>query len=225
MTRIKICGLTRPEDVSLASELGASAVGFVFAASSPRRVPLERAEELLAAAGPGVSRVGVFVEEEKSFIEEAIEAARLDLVQLHRPLRAADLEGAPATVIAVVSVSGSAAPLPPADWLRRCRWLLFDAGGSAGTGGAGTRFDWGVLDGKKFEAPVYLAGGLDAGNVGEAIHRVHPDGVDVASGIERAPGVKDPEKMRRFFEAVRAADEKRPREAGGGRREADGPAR
>jgi phosphoribosylanthranilate isomerase len=206
MTRIKICGLTRPEDVSLASELGASAVGFVFAASSLRRVPLERAEELAAAAGPGVTRVGVFVEQEKSFIQEAVQAARLDLAQLHRPLRAADLEDAPASVIAVVSVSGSVAPLPPAEWLRRCRWLLFDAGGSAG-GGTGTGFDWGVLDGKKFETAVFLAGGLDAANVSEAIERVHPDGVDVASGIERAPGVKDPEKMRRFFEAVRATDE------------------
>ncbi len=224
MTRIKICGLTRPEDVSLASELGASAVGFVFAAGSPRRVSLERGQELSAAAGPDVTRVGVFVDEDRSFIEEAVQAARLDLAQLHRPLRAADLEDAPAPLIAVVSVSGSAAPLPPAEWLRRCRWLLFDAGASAG-GGTGTRFDWGLLDGKKFEAPVYLAGGLDNANVSEAIERVHPDGVDVASGVERAPGVKDPERMRRFFEAVRAADERRPREAGGGKREADGPTR
>jgi phosphoribosylanthranilate isomerase len=209
MTRIKICGLTRPEDVSLASELGASAVGFVLAAGSPRRVSLERAQELSAAAGQGVTRVGVFVDEDKSFIEEAVHAAGLDLAQLHRPLRAADLEDAPTSLIAVVSVSGSGAPLPPAEWLRRCRWLLFDAGGSAG-GGTGRRFDWGLLDGKTFEAPVYLAGGLDAANVSEAIERVHPDGVDVASGVERAPGVKDPEKMRRFFEAVRAADESAP---------------
>jgi phosphoribosylanthranilate isomerase len=216
MTRIKICGLTRAEDVSLASELGASAVGFVFAAGSPRRVSLERAKELSAAAGPGVTRVGVFVEEEKSFIEEAIEAGRLDLAQLHRPLRAADLEDAPASVIAVVSVSGSAAPLPPAEWLRRCRWLLFDAGGSAGGGGTGTQFDWGVLDGKRFDAPVYLAGGLDAANIAEAIERVHPTGVDVASGVERAPGVKDPEKLRRFFEAVRAADASAPSPPGRG---------
>ncbi len=216
MTRIKICGLTRPEDVSLASELGASAVGFVFAASSPRRVSLERAREMSAAAGPGVTRVGVFVDEEKTFIAEAVEAARLDLAQLHRPLRAADLDDAPATVIAVVSVSGSVAPLPPAEWLRRCRWLLFDAGGSAGGGGTGTRFDWGVLDKKKFDAPIYLAGGLDAANVTEAIDRVHPNGVDVASGVERAPRVKDPEKLRRFFEAVRAADASAPSPPGRG---------
>jgi phosphoribosylanthranilate isomerase len=215
MTRIKICGLTRPEDVSLASELGASAVGFVFAAGSPRRVSLERAEELSAAAGQGVTRVGVFVDEDRSFIEEAVQAARLDLAQLHRPLRAADLENAPTSLVAVVSVSGSGAPLPPAEWLRRCRWLLFDAGGSAG-GGTGRRFDWGVLDDKTFEAPVYLAGGLDAANVSEAIERVHPIGVDVASGVERAPGVKDPEKMRRFFEAVRAADESAPSGRGEG---------
>jgi len=215
MTRIKICGLTRPEDVSLASELGASAVGFVFAAGSPRRVSLERASEMSAAAGPGVMRVGVFVDEDRSFIEEAVQAARLDLAQLHRPLRAADLEDAPTTVIAVVSVSGSAAPLPPAEWLRRCRWLLFDAGGSAG-GGTGRRFDWGLLDGRTFETPVYLAGGLDAANVAEAIERVHPKGVDVASGVERVPGIKDPEKLRRFFEAVRAADESAPSPSGRG---------
>jgi phosphoribosylanthranilate isomerase len=216
MTRIKICGLTRPEDVSFASELGASAVGFVFAAGSPRRVSLDRAQELSAAAGPGVTRVGVFVDEDKSFIAEAVEAGHLDLAQIHRPLRAADLEDAPASVIAVVSVSGSAAPLPPAEWLRRCRWLLFDAGGSAGGGGTGTRFDWGALDKKEFDAPIYLAGGLDAVNVSEAIQRVQPEGVDVASGVERAPGIKDPEKMRRFFEAVRAADESAPSPPGRG---------
>lgn len=206
MTRLKICGLTRAEDVRLASELGAAAVGFVFAAGSPRRVSLERAGELSAAAGPGVTRVGVFVEEERAFIGEAVEAASLDVAQIHRPLRAEDLEETPAPVVAVVSVAGLDAPVPPPEWLRRCRWLLFDAGGSARTGGSGTRFDWSVLSGKTFPVPLYLAGGLDASNVGDAIERVRPDGVDVASGIERAPGVKDPEKMRRFFAAVRTAD-------------------
>lgn len=201
MTRIKICGLTRPEDVSLASELGASAVGFVFAARSPRRVSLEQARELSAAAGPRVERVGVFVEEEKSFIAEAVEAARLDLAQIHRPLQAADLDDSPAPIVAVVPVAGSVVAIPPPNLLRRCRWVLFDSGA-----GTGRRFDWWLLAGTKFDVPLYLAGGLDPDNVAEAIDSAHPDGVDIASGIERVAGVKDPEKMRRFVEAVREAD-------------------
>ena len=164
---------------------------------------------MAAAAYPRVVRVGVFVEESRSFIAEAVAAARLDAVQIHRPLRAQDLEANSVPVIAVVSVAAGAATLPPVKLLRRCRWLLFDAGGSQRAGGTGTRFDWDVVAGKAFSLPVYLAGGLDAEVVGEAIARVHPDGVDVASGVERDPGVKDPERMRRFFEAVYRADEER----------------
>src|SRR5262249_45136279 len=127
--------------------------------------------------------------------------ANLDLAQIHRPLQAADLEGAAAPIIAVVSVSGSVVAIPPTSLLRRCQWVLFDS--SAGTG---SRFDWWLLSGTKFDVPLYLAGGLDPDNVAEAIDSAHPDGVDIASGVERAAGVKDPEKMRRFFEAVREAD-------------------
>lgn len=206
MTAVKICGLTRRQDVALACAIGASAVGFNFAAPSARRVTPEAARGLSEAVSPGVLRVGVFVCEAPGAICEAVEAARLDLVQLHRPLRAEDLDDFPVPVIAVVRIGAAGPDLPPEDLLRRCRALLFDTLSPDRSGGTGKPFDWESIAGRQFGLPVLLAGGLDSENVGEAVRRVRPWAVDVASGVESAPGIKDPEKMRRFVEAVRRAD-------------------
>ncbi len=206
MTEVKICGLTRPEDVVLACDLGAVYVGFNFAEASPRRVSLETARRLANAAAPGVVRVGVFVEESGTVIGEAVAAARLDLLQIHRPLSEADLERLPRPVIAVARVSGHATELPADEVLARCRSLLFDTAVPERTGGTGVPFDWSVLERRRWPIPVFLAGGLTAGNVGEAIARLHPCAVDVASGVEAAPGIKDERRMKQFFEAVRQAD-------------------
>lgn len=201
MTDIKICGLTREEDVDLACALGAAYLGFNFASVSPRRVSLGTARDLSRAARPGVARVGVFVDESREEIRDAIGAAGLDLVQIHRPLAAGDLEAIPRPVIAVERVSGRQIEASPASLLARCRCVLLDtAGGRAG--GTGIAFDWSALAGRSWPVPVILAGGLHAGNVAEAIARVHPAAVDVASGVESSPGIKDESKMRLFFEAV-----------------------
>lgn len=206
MTDVKICGLTRPEDVRLAAELGAASIGFNFAAGSSRRVSLDRARELALAAPEGVLRVGVFVGEDESFISEAIEAGRLDLVQLHRPLGAAD-ERIDAPLVAVVHV-GREPPAPfSSAWRARCRALLFDSERPSRSGGTGTCFDWALVSGHDWPLPVWLAGGLTPENVSAAVRRVRPEAVDTASGVESAPGVKDPDRMARFFEAVREADE------------------
>jgi phosphoribosylanthranilate isomerase len=206
VTAVKICGLTRRQDVALACAIGASAVGFNFAADSPRRVTPEAARELSEAAAPGVLRVGVFVSEEARQIREAVETAKLDLVQLHRSLRGEDLDAIPVPVIAVARVGPAGADLPPPDLLSRCRALLFDTLSAERIGGTGKPFDWQSIAGRKFGLPIVLAGGLDPDNVGEAVRRIRPWAVDVASGVESAPGVKDPETMRRFFHAVRRAD-------------------
>lgn len=206
MTAVKICGLTRRQDVALACAIGASAVGFNFAAESPRRVTPDAARELSRAAAPGVLRVGVFVSEEARQIRDAVEAAKLDLVQLHRPLNAEDLDALPIPVIAVVHVGPAGPDLPPSDLVGRCRAILFDTLSSGRAGGTGKPFDWGSIAGRRFGLPILLAGGLDPDNVAEAVRRVRPWAVDVASGVESAPGVKDPESMRRFFEEVRRAD-------------------
>ena len=206
MTGVKICGLTRPADVEKACAFGASYVGFVFAEGSLRRVSLEEASELARASRPGVARVGIFVDEDYAFIGRAVEAARLDLAQIHRPLREEDLDNVLVPIVAVARVAGGVAQVPAPQEFARCRSILFDTAARASGGGSGVRFDWTLLAGKTFPVPIFLGGGLNAENVGEAIARVKPAAVDVASGVETAPGIKDETKMERFFEAVRRAD-------------------
>jgi phosphoribosylanthranilate isomerase len=206
VTAVKVCGLTRPEDVRLACELGAAYVGFNFSALSPRRVDAGRARELAAAAAAGTARVGVFVDEDPEAIRHAIGLARLHFVQLHRDLGPGDLDAVPLPVIAVVRMAAGGAAPPAPELLERCAALLFDAAVPGQPGGTGRQFDWRLLEGRRFPVPFFLAGGLDGENVGEAIRRVRPDAVDVASGVESAPGVKDPARLRRFFDAVREAD-------------------
>jgi phosphoribosylanthranilate isomerase len=206
MTAIKVCGLTRAEDVALAGALGARWLGFNFAAASPRRVGLRAAEDLARAAPASALRVGVFVAEPPSAIREAIDAARLDCVQIHRALTAADLDAARLPVVAVATVSASGPNAPAAELLARCAALLFDSGVGGVPGGTGTAFDWRLVAGRAFGVPVIVAGGLTPENVGRAVRAVRPAGVDVASGVEESPGVKDAGKLRRFFEAVARAD-------------------
>ena len=206
MTEVKICGLTRPADVDLACALGASYVGFNFAAASSRRVTLDAARDLAGATRPGVLRVGVFVHESADEIRKAAAAARLDLVQIHRPISAQDVNQSPLPVIAVVGVSRNGADASPPELLALCRSVLCDTAAPGRSGGTGTVFDWSLLAGQVWPVPIILAGGLDPDNVGEAIARVHPSAVDVASGVESSPGIKDEDRMQLFFEAVRRAD-------------------
>ena len=213
MTDVKICGLTRPQDVELACLLGARFVGFNFAAASLRRISLERGRELASATRPGVARVGVFVDETPDEIRKAIEAASLDLVQIHRPLSEEDLSAA-RPVIAVARISRFGVDAPAEALLARCGAILLDTEAGGTSGGTGRAFDWSLLEGRGWPVPVLLAGGLSDENVGAAIERLRPDAVDVASGVESSPGVKDANRMRRFFAAVRDADERRGSGAG-----------
>ena len=201
MTAVKICGLTRPEDVAAAGALGAAYVGFVFAAGSPRRVTLEGARALAAACPPGVLKVGVFRDDGAAAVRDAVDAAGLNLVQLHRRLTDVEVAAMPVPVIAVARPAGEGFAVPRTEILVRCHAVLFDA--SEGTGAA--------LDPARIEAaagpvPVIVAGGLTPESVGETIRALRPAGVDVASGVESEPGVKDRRKLERFFAAVREAD-------------------
>ncbi len=216
MTGIKICGLTRESDVDLACALGAAYVGFNFSTLSPRRVTIDRARELARATRPEAARVGVFVRESAAEIGAAAEAAGLDLVQIHRPLSAQDLHRSPVPVIAVMGVSPEGAEAPPPELLARCRSVLCDTSRPGLPGGTGTIFDWDCLAGQTWPVPLILAGGLTPENVAEAIARVRPSAVDVASGVESSPGIKDENRMRRFFEAVRRADASSPSPPGRG---------
>jgi phosphoribosylanthranilate isomerase len=203
MTRIKICGLTRAEDVALCAALGADYVGFNFSARSPRQIAAASAPALLAASG-GVWRVGVFVDEDRDAVSRAIEALRLDLLQFHRAIREEDF-GFDLPVIGVRRVFGSEVP-DEGPLLSRCHAVLFDTGRNDAAGGTGETFDWSVLPRSRGGAPAGLAGGLTADNVGAAIRATRPFLVDTASGVESSPGVKDSGRLRAFFVAVRSAD-------------------
>jgi phosphoribosylanthranilate isomerase len=201
MTAVKICGLTRSEDVALAAGLGAAYLGFNFARRSPRRVSVEQGRELAAGTPAGVLRVGVFADETMEEVARTVEAAHLDLVQLHRPLTEEDLAAAPVPVLAVARVSDGVLSVPRRDLLVRCHALLVDS-----SEGTGTPLDGARLEQASWPVPVLLAGGLGPDNVGSAIRRLRPAGVDVATGVEAAPGVKDRERLERFFAAVREVD-------------------
>jgi phosphoribosylanthranilate isomerase len=202
MTAVKICGLTRSEDVALAASLGAAYLGFNFARRSPRRVSLEQAIRLAASAPAGVLRVGVFTDEPMEEVAFAVEAARLDLVQLHRRLTEEDLDAVPAPVVAVARVAEGVLTAPRRDLLVRCHALLLDS-----SEGTGTPMDGALLEQASWPVPVLLAGGLDPDNVAAAVRRLRPAGVDVATGVESAPGIKDRGRLERFFAAVREADD------------------
>lgn len=204
MTDVKICGLTREEDVAAACDLGAAYVGFNFSALSPRRVAPEQARRLARAAS-GARRVGVFVDESYREIEEAVAEASLDLVQVHRRLTAEDLRRLNVPVLAVAH-AGRSDEVPPLELLERCAGILLDSSSTAGAGGTGVTFDWAILEGRTWPVPLFLAGGLRPENVIESIARARPAAVDVASGVEASPGVKDRAKLQRFFAAVREAD-------------------
>jgi phosphoribosylanthranilate isomerase len=202
MTEVKICGLTRSEDVAAACELGASILGFNFAASSPRRLTIGRAREISAVAPAHVLRAGVFATESRDEVARAVREVALQLVQLHRPVLENDLGELGAGVVPAVLVEAGREGLPPEGILARCRAVLWDS-----SVGRGRSPDWAALErAGALPVPTFVAGGLDPENVGEVIRRLRPAGVDVASGVESAPGVKDHRKLERFFEAVREAD-------------------
>lgn len=202
MTKIKLCGLSRLEDIEAANRLQPDYVGFVFWPESRRAVTPAQAARLKAALDPSIRAVGVFVNEDPETVAQLLAAGIIDLAQLHgreSPAYLRLLAGFTSRpFIQAFRVKG------PADMDRAEKstadHLLLDAGA-----GEGKVFDWSLLRG--FPRPYLLAGGLTPENVGEAIDALHPWGVDVSSGIE-TNGTKDPEKMNAFIAAVRRADRK-----------------
>jgi phosphoribosylanthranilate isomerase len=215
---IKFCGLTRPEDAQMAASLGASYVGVIFA-GGPRQVTPERATAILANVPKTVRRVGVFgaksildglsADDRGAAIRRVVEQVGLDVVQLHGEVTkevVAELRGVIGTAVwAVVRVSG-ALPRDLASLIGASDGLLLDAYSATALGGTGISFGWEAvaadLQTIRGEKPIILAGGLRSENVGEAIAALAPDVVDVSSGVERAPGIKDHERMRAFRDAV-----------------------
>lgn len=202
---VKVCGLTDPAEAAACAELGAWAIGLVFAPESPRVVSVERALAVVQAVPDTVRRFGVFVRLDPVDAAEIAALCRLTHLQVHDPdtdfglLRAAT----GCSVVQGVSIDGPAA----LDVARgsAADLVLLDASVPGRHGGTGQRFDWSLLEAAELGRPFMLAGGLDPGNVAEAVRRLRPPIVDVSSGVERAPGSKDPERVRAFIAATRDA--------------------
>jgi phosphoribosylanthranilate isomerase len=204
-TRIKVCGITRLDDARRAVELGVDALGFVFWPGSPRCVSADSAADIAAALPPFVATVGVFVNQPLDEIAAIVSAVGLSAVQLHGDEGPDAWLRMPGRCIKAVGVGAGFEAAELERWPPRV-WPLLDALDPARRGGTGRIVDWSVAAGAARVRRVILAGGLDASNVGEAIARVRPFAVDVASGVESEPGVKDPGRLRAFVERVAAAD-------------------
>lgn len=207
----KICGLSTPDTLDAAVGDGASHVGFVFFPPSPRNVGFDLAAGLAARVPGHVARVGVFVDPDDALVDAAVAAGRLDAIQLHKamPERVAEIRARTGLEIwAAVAVKTRADLNAAAGYTGAADRILYDAKtpeGAALPGGMGLRFDWSLLDGMRHPLPWALSGGLDAGNVREAIARTGARLVDVSSGVESAPGIKDSAKIAAFLKAVAAS--------------------
>ena len=209
---VKICGLTRPEDVDAAVEAGADMVGFVFFPPSPRSVTPAKAAELAARVPAGVLKVALSVDSGDDLLSEIAGTVGVDIMQLHG-------HESPERVVEVHRHIGlevmKAVPISTAADVRHARAyetvadrLMFDAKppkGATRPGGNALAFDWRLIAGEKWAKPWVLAGGLTPENVADAIHASGAWAVDVSSGVESAPGVKDADRIRRFIAAARAA--------------------
>lgn len=203
---LKICGITRLSDALHAVEHGAGALGFVFWPQSPRYITPERAAEIIAALPPGVDAVGVFVNEPVDSIRAVVAQTGISTIQLHgneTPAYADALGWPVLRAITVEQAEQASASWPPETL------FLMDAADPVRRGGTGSTIDWQQAASAARGRRIVLAGGLTPDNVADAIGTVRPFGVDVSSGVEDAPGVKNPDKVARFLKSARSAFDKR----------------
>jgi phosphoribosylanthranilate isomerase len=204
-TRIKICGITRPEDGVAAGRLGADAIGLVFYERSPRRVDFDRARSIVAALAPLVTVVGLFVDPTAEEVRAALNAVPLDLLQFHGGETPAFCASFGRRYLKAVRVRTGVDLVAYAAAFAGAAGLLLDAYVPGTPGGTGETFDWDLIP-SALPRPVVLSGGLTADNVGEAVRRVRPWAVDVSSGVESAKGIKDAGKIAALVSGVRNAD-------------------
>ena len=210
---VKICGLSKRDTLEVALDAGADMVGFVFFEASPRHVDLGTARELGRQVGGRAVKVALTVDADDATIENCIEALRPGLLQLHGSesvARVRDIKqkfGLPVMKAIPVGTAADLAGLP--GYAAASDRILFDARApkdATRPGGLGVPFDWHLLENIKLDVPFMVSGGLTLGNVAEAISVTHAGGVDISSGVESAPGVKDPDMIRAFIRAAREAE-------------------
>ncbi|HUA81815.1 MAG TPA: phosphoribosylanthranilate isomerase [Dyella sp.] len=204
MTRIKFCGMTRVEDALLAAQLGADAIGVVLTAHSKRRVSLPQARAIVEAMPPFVTTVALCMDDEANFVQEIIDTVRPSMLQFHGNESDEWCVQFGQPYLKAIAMGEGAAALYQLRDHPHAAGLLLDGHGLGEAGGSGKSFDWSLMP-RDLKQPLILAGGLTSDNVATAIRAAQPWAVDVASGVESAPGIKDPIKLRAFVEAVRNA--------------------
>jgi len=202
---VKICGITRPQDADVAAGLGASALGFIFWPNSPRCVSAAAAKAIAAQVPAGVTKVGVFVDEPVEEIMRIVNEVGLDAVQLHgheTPAFCREVKARASESVSVIKAIGLDDESVKVAQFDPEVLLLVDAHDPAKRGGTGRTANWDAARDIAASRRTILAGGLNAANIKLAIRSVRPYGVDVSSGVESSPGIKDPNRLRTFFEAL-----------------------
>ncbi|MGJ8668656.1 MAG: phosphoribosylanthranilate isomerase [Oceanococcus sp.] len=204
-TRIKICGLSRPQDLQQAIDLGVDSVGLVFFSKSPRHLEIDQATALMAQIPAFVSAVALFLDPEADYVEQVLNRVKPDVLQFHGQENAEFCEQFGRRYVKAVAMQQQGDPLEQArkDYPNASGYLV-DSHEPGGMGGRGLAFDWSRLSAQ--QARLILAGGLNPSNVQKAIEQLRPAAVDVSSGVEDSPGCKSAAKMTGFVAAVRAAD-------------------
>lgn len=205
--RVKICGITRPQDARLAVDLGADAIGLVFYPPSPRAIGPEQVASIAAGLPAFVTVVGLFVNPEPKAVEAVIDSGMVNCLQFHGEESVDFCSRFHLPFIKAVRVRDLAQAAGAMEAFQGRATILLDSHVQGSQGGSGTRFDWSIA--RQLVAagtcPVLLAGGLDPENVAQAIGQVKPYGVDVSSGVESAPGIKDAARLAAFLRAVHEA--------------------
>jgi phosphoribosylanthranilate isomerase len=197
---VKICGITRLEDAQAAVAAGANALGFVFWPKSPRYVDPDRARDIVATLPPGVTPVGVFVDQPEDEVNDVARLVKLAVVQLHGNENDQYVRKITGGVMKAVAVDGTSAPSLEG-WPSDVR-ILLDVHDPLRKGGTGRTIDWSIAADIARRRDIVLAGGLTPENIRDAIAQVRPYGIDVSSGVEASPGIKDHERIKALFEAV-----------------------
>ncbi len=203
-TIVKICGITSVEDALTAAQAGADAIGLMFYEKSPRYISMQLAAEISRALPPFVIKVGVFVDADEDMVSRAIAECGINIAQFHGDETPEFCSLFPVMSIKAFRVKDAASLNALPDYNTNA--YLLDAYVADQLGGTGARFNWDLaVEAQKFGRPIFLAGGLTADNVADAVRQVRPYAVDVSSGVESSPGRKDPEKVIAFIKAAKSA--------------------
>jgi phosphoribosylanthranilate isomerase len=199
-TRVKICGMTRRQDADFAAESGVDAIGLVFYPPSPRALTIAQAQEVVAGIAPFVTVVGLFVNPDKELVSQCLDALPIDIIQFHGDESPAFCEQFARPYIKAIRMKPGTDLKQVTEAHRAARGFLLDAYQPGVPGGTGKTFDWSLI--ADIDRPVILAGGLNAGNVQQAIQQVRPFAVDVSGGVESEKGIKSHDKISAFMREV-----------------------